>query len=286
MKNTSMKRIRFLHIPKTAGSSFTQCLRRIYGRGEYFFGFTGNLEGDLNRYAGLDSKDQIKLIAGHSYRIVGIKEIDELPTITFLREPLSRVKSFCQHVWEGKSPHLVKDFPPGQFDLDDFLSSGNEELDNLQVRILTGYRGEIAKHNSRQLIDRAIHILENDIMCFGLTEQFDVSLMLFRQACYWPWPTYRTVNKKKESKRIDFKNGHMEKIRELNAADIKFYETASDFFREKISKNREEMLTWLAEFERHQKVFQMYSWIYGIAGGFHRRLVSPERCSAAFRSDG
>jgi hypothetical protein len=279
-----MKKIRFLHIPKTAGSSFTQCLRRIYGRGKYFFGFTGNLSADLNRYAGLDSKDRLRLIAGHSFRIVGIKEIDELPTITFLREPVSRVKSFCQHVWEGKSPHLLKDFPPGKFCMDDFLRSGDEELNNLQVRILTGYRGAITEMNGQQLIARALHVLKNDIICFGLSEQFDVSLMLFRQIFGWPCPTYRLVNQKNKSKLMHFKDEHVDKIMELNSVDIEFYKSASDFFQDRIAKDREKIFSLLAEFERHQKVFKMYSWLYGIAGNLQRRLFPADGSPSAFRT--
>ncbi len=281
-----MKKLRFFHIPKTAGSSFTVCLRRIYGRGKYFFGFTGNLEEDLERYARIDSKSDIRLFAGHTFGKVGIKRIDELPTITFLREPVSRVKSFCQHVREGKSPHLLKDFPPERFSLDDFLSSGNEELDNLQVRVLTGYRGQITKQNYRQLVTKAVDVLQNDLVSFGITENFDTSLMMFRMVFKWPWPTYRVVNRKRASESLNFKDEHIEKIRELNAADIELYRAASDIFRRRIRENEEEIFRQLAEFGRRQRVFQMYSWIYGIAGGIRKKIAPPEWYVAAHNNRG
>jgi hypothetical protein len=282
----AMGKIRFLHIPKTAGSSFTQCLKRIYGRGRNFFGFTGKINEDLQRYAGLTSKSDIRLFAGHAFRTVGIKEIDRLPTITILREPISRVKSFCQHVHEGKSPHLLRDFPPEGFYLEDFLSSGNEELDNLQVRILTGYRGEITRQNGPQWVAKALEVLKNDITCYGIMENFDFSLMLFRLIFNWPWPTYRIKNRKRRSKRIDFKDEHLERIKELNFADIELYNVASGIFYEKINENEEKIHSGLTEFERHQRVFQMYSWIYGIAGRIRRKLDAPERSTAALRTGG
>jgi hypothetical protein len=277
----AMKKLRFLHIPKTAGSSFVQCLRRIYGRGRHFFGFTGFLKEDLKRYSNLDSKSEIRLFAGHFNRIIGIKEIDELQTITFLREPVSRVKSFCQHVWEGKTPQLTKLFPPGRFNLDDFLDSEYFELENLQVRMLTGYQAEITEHNSFQLVDEAVNILKNDITSFGLTEDFDTSLMMFRDIFKWPWPTYRKTNIKKKSKLITLRDEHIEKIRKLNHADIEFYKAASEIFRERTKNNKEQISSSLSEFERHQRIFQMYSWIYGIAGSIRKKIAPPEWYIAA-----
>jgi hypothetical protein len=217
---------------------------------------------------------------------VGIKEIDELPTITFLREPISRVKSFCQHVREGKSPHLLKDHPPERFSLSNFLYSGNEELNNLQVRVLTGYRGEFTEQNCRQLVGKAIDALQNDLASFGLTENFDTSLMMFRAAFNWPWPTYRVINTRKKSKRLIFKDEHIAKIKELNSADILLYKAASDIFQVRADNKKDEITVWLKEFKRHQKIFQMYSWIYGIAGRIRIRLVPPEWYVAAHRDSG
>jgi hypothetical protein len=280
-KRLAMKKLRFLHIPKTAGSSFVQCLRRIYGRGKHFFGFTGFLKEDLKRYSKLNSKSEINLFAGHFNRITGIKEIDELQTITFLREPVSRVKSFCQHVWEGKTPQLTKLFPPGRFNLDDFLDSDYFELKNLQLRMLTGYQAEITKHNSRQLVEEAVNILKNDITSFGLTESFDTSLMLFREIFKWPWPTYRKMNIKKKSNLIDIRSEHIEKIEKLNHADIELYKAASVIFHARIKNNKEQISSALSEFERHQRIFQMYSWIYGILGSIRKKISPPEWYIAA-----
>ncbi|MHC4636632.1 MAG: hypothetical protein ACYTBV_03895 [Planctomycetota bacterium] len=235
----------------------------------------------MKRYSRRHSKADIRLVAGHSNRIVGIPEIDELPTITILREPVSRVKSFCQHVWEGKSNQLTKLFPPGRFNLDDFLDSEYFELKNLQVRMLTGYQAEITDHNASQLVDEAVNIVRNGITSFGLTEDFDTSLMLFRDIFKWHWPTYRKVNIKKKSKLITLGDEHIEKIRKLNHADIEFYKAASEIFRERIKNNKEQISSSLAEFKRHQRIFQMYSWIYGIAGSLRKKIAPPEWYIAA-----
>src|SRR5262249_50440355 len=97
-----MDRIRFLHIPKTAGTSFFACLRLFYP-GETLF-FADDWRKDIEWYQLLDPshRERIALVGGHAPRITGEAGIDTLPTVTLLREPVSRVKSFCQHVSEGK----------------------------------------------------------------------------------------------------------------------------------------------------------------------------------------
>ncbi len=105
--------IQFLHIPKTAGSSFKYALLNVY-RFKPYFEFDGNLEKDLIRLNSLSEKKcrKIHVVTGHAHRSTGVEWIDNMPTITFLREPVSRVKSYCRHVSEGKSKHLVEQFAP------------------------------------------------------------------------------------------------------------------------------------------------------------------------------
>ncbi len=93
-----MDKIRLLHIPKTGGTSLQECLGRIY-QGPRFL-FSGDLKKDLEAYRemGPEKQANIVLFAGHSPRITGIPGIDDLPTITLFRDPVCRVKSFCQHV--------------------------------------------------------------------------------------------------------------------------------------------------------------------------------------------
>ena len=107
------------------------CLVKLYGP---FFRFTGHLSADLERFRSLSGEDRhaLRLMVGHAPRITGESEVDDLPTITFLRDPIERVKSLCQHLSEGKNPDLRHSFPPENFCLDALLASGAIELDNFQ----------------------------------------------------------------------------------------------------------------------------------------------------------
>jgi hypothetical protein len=84
-----MNRLRFLHIPKTAGSTFTGCLAYQYF-GKRHFSFTGHYQADINRFMSLSTskKQKIALFTGHAPILTGIDIADNAKTITFLREPV------------------------------------------------------------------------------------------------------------------------------------------------------------------------------------------------------
>ena len=232
-----MDRLRFLHIPKTAGSTFTTCLDYQYS-GKGLFVFKGAIVYDIERYNALPEQERqnIVLFAGHAPMFTGVEEIDKAKTITFLRNPVSRVKSFLQHIYEGKSPEYLKD---GPFDLDKFLESGAEDLFNLQTKMLIN-KGRFAssllidsmpKTDARDL---ALNNLFNLIAEFGLQEYFDESLVLFARALNWSTPFYTSVNQKDAHRLLEFKQHHLDRIAELNSIDIEIFNAAKAKFLTKL----------------------------------------------------
>jgi hypothetical protein len=197
---------------------------------------------------------RISLFAGHSPRLTGVPEIDRLPIITLLRDPVEQVKSHCQHVSAGKTPYWRQLYPPGTFELDDFLESGHLVLLNLQSRMLLGDRDHRAiTGDTAALVDEALHVLQNDIECFGIVEEFDTSLMLFRRRLGWEqWPACRQLNVTSESRRLVFSSSQIAKIGALNAVDIQVYEGALRLFREQTAAMWELLQTDLTEFKAHQ----------------------------------
>jgi Sulfotransferase family len=232
-----MKRLRFLHIPKTAGSTFTSILYRQF-HDKKRFEFTGrNLDVDVRRFQALSDKDRENtiLFIGHTLLRTGIPEVDYATTITFLRRPLDRVQSFCQHVYEGKSPYLRNDFPPESFNLDLFLDSGNEELANLQTKLLIEDGSLISSSVFNRLPastarDLALESLHKNIAFFGLSEYFDESLFLLSSALNWKTPLYATRNQKSRTRQIVFEQRQLDRIAELNQIDIEVYKVAQDNF--------------------------------------------------------
>ena len=234
-----MKRLRFLQIPKTAGTTFNHILFRQY-YGKPSFSFSGDPAADIARYEAISDRDKqnIALFIGHAPIVTGVIDADNAMTITFLRDPISRVKSFCQHVAEGKSPYLIHDFPTETFDLDQFLESGNQELSNLQTKMLInknvgGFSNSLIDNMSgEQARETALDNLYNKISHFGIQEFFDESLILLGSALNWKMPYYFERNKKNTKKQIRFEERHIEKIASLNSIDIAVYQQAKARFLE------------------------------------------------------
>jgi hypothetical protein len=228
--------LRFLHIAKTAGTTFRAVLENAY-RGRAVFAFTGDSSIDLpacRAFLG-DHDGEEMLFLGHAPVRTGISEVDAVPTITILRDPIDRVCSFCRHVAEGKSPHLAERFPAGCFDLDEFLASGDPELSNLQTKmllntvhcaddtVLCGVSGEAA-------VGEAVDVLARRLICFGVQDFFDESLILFSTRLSWGLPLYKPQNRPRTGGGLCFGDHHLRRIAEMNPLDILVYARARAMF--------------------------------------------------------
>jgi hypothetical protein len=121
----------------------------------------------------------------------------------------------------------------------------------------------VEKLSSSELKDKALENLFEKVTCFGLQEFFDESLILFADKLGWRMPFYETFNRKDPSHLLDFKPHHIEKIAELNAIDIQFYEKAQERFTSIINSsnyNKEQ----LDRFRRFQRIASPILRIYGL----------------------
>lgn len=248
-------KIRFLHIPKTAGSTFDECLFLQYLRPYLLrrqFVFSGDFDSDRKRFEALSpaARSRIALCTGHAPRVTGLAEIDALPTVALLRHPVTRVKSFCQHVSEGKSPNIYCRERDGLFDLDQFLASGRIQLENFQSRVVLGEQGyQLRPGNRGELARLAMTLLQSEFACFGITEDFDSSLLLFRRVLGWEgWPLYRSRNISSERARLHFDARHIARIEQLNALDLALYELAREAFYQQMSLLCPQLEEQLAQF--------------------------------------
>ena len=249
-------KIRFLHIPKTAGSTFDDCLFIEYLRAYLLrqrFTFTGDIVADQARYRNLSPRirQRIVICAGHAPRITGLSEIDSLPTVTLLRNPLERVKSFCRHVSEGKSP-LIHSDGHQCFDLDEFLASGRIQLNNFQSRMLLGETGyALPPGSDEHLAQRAVELLRSELSCFGITEELERSLLMFRQVLGWrKLPIYRSRNSSNPQAMVNFEQRHIERIISLNQVDIRMYELATKLFYRQLAERCPDLEGELARFRQ------------------------------------
>lgn len=247
MPPTGSQTVRFLHVPKTAGTSVNGILETIYTAFE-IFDFSGDVTSDLVRLRALAPADRsrLRLFRGHAPRYLREPDVDQARTFTLLREPVARVVSFCRHVAEGKSDYLRSSFPPEGFDLDKFLGSGCEELSNFQSRMLLG-EGDYASIDSlrddpRALQDRLVKVI-NGLRLAGIQEKFEESMLLLGRCFGWRVDLPRKrLNQAVSSREVHFSARHLERIRQLNDLDAKIYRLASETLSGLIKRNRGKLL--------------------------------------------
>lgn len=207
------------------------------------FLFTGSHQQDKKRFEELPEKEKrnIVLFTGHAPITTGIIEADEAVLFTVLREPVSRVISFCRHVAEGKSPYLRREQSTQvrPFDPDAFLRSGNWELSNLQTKMLINTEScadpsLLKRMTPAEALDAASENLFNTIDAFGIQELFDESLLLFSRRYKWKLPFYTRRNIKGSEDRFHIENRHLEMIQELNTIDADLYTRARKRFSERL----------------------------------------------------
>ncbi len=203
------------------------------------FAFSGNIQADQARLRKLDAgaRARLELFLGHAPYRTGLADVDAAPTITMVRQPVARVESFCQHVSEGKSPVIHKSPRGPAMDLDAFLSEDRVQLHNFQSRILLGNGSyQLPSGTVEELAGRALQVLTEAVTAFGITEEFDRSLLLLWRMMGWKRkPVYRLRNTADPMRQLTFAPRHLERIRELNQIDHLLYEGAKTLFQQRLA---------------------------------------------------
>lgn len=232
MNSKNARPIRLVHIPKTAGTTVASGLLRKCGRKQrYVFGSSGSSEKEKFDKLDAAKRASIKVFIGHSLFETGVPEADDARLVTYLREPVSRVKSFIRHVAAGKSGYIQPTSRDGKFSVDEFLESGNLELSNLQTKVLINRdrlesNAKIDELGEDKALELATHRLLNETTAFGLNENFDEGWVAIWTALGMKPPLYAILNKRPDEERIVFTDAQVERIKQLNQLDLNLYKTA------------------------------------------------------------
>ena len=203
----------FLHIPKTAGTTFRFILESTFGISNCH---TNQTKRESFRQSDLDFAKmffpRLRAIAGHNLVDPLQLAVGQHPFyMTFMREPVMRAISHYQdwvlrgHIKTGFEECLRK----------------NEDLENLQVKLMAGGRD----------LDKAKRFLEK-CHFVGFTENFDLSLHLLERIC----PYKLDLNYKRKvvardnsvKKTLMADSRMMELAREYNKLDIELHRFAVD----------------------------------------------------------
>ncbi len=243
-----------LHIPRNAGTTLGRLLRRKIGtwppwrvlRHRSVLGFYGR--GDwARRLSAIEAmppgaRRRVRLFEGH----FGWGVHERLPGpstyVTMLREPVDRALSVYYHLRQER--HIA----PG-VTLEEFSGGGADPqrvwwIDNAQVRYLSGEVGRIVDvprgKCTRAMLDVALERLRRDDVFFGLTEQFDASMVLLRRALGWRschWVAANAAAGRRSVNEVD--PAVIERLRGLNQLDLELFRRAEAIFNERLDAGGE-----------------------------------------------
>ncbi|WP_367389476.1 sulfotransferase family 2 domain-containing protein [Lewinella sp. LCG006] len=215
-----------IHIPKTAGTSFRNTLKQVYGEEKV-------VRLDINRsskevrinellFTKPELPSKIKVIHGH-FSIANLKQcffIDECtPMITWLRDPVDRVISNYFYLCKRLAEELEEE------------KKGLNILSKLQRSLIEYARDEISRNRISKFLSGA---QLTDFIFVGIQEHYDADLADLANLLDWPTAKAFLHNVTGSSYEVD--KGTRDEIARLNTLDMDLYHTALEMRENRLSK--------------------------------------------------
>lgn len=259
------RRLVFLHIPKTAGTTLHTILRRQYSVENRFEIDALDLEASLTKYRSLskDQAEQITLIHGHC----ADRLYDWIPApydvCAFFRDPIDHVLSsfaYLKRATWNPTHHVVKNMETIEEFVEFRQKTGN---DSPQARYLAGltihHSEDFRDVDSQEIRKRAFHHLKALSLVFDL-DHFDEALLILKRQFNWRTPYYRVQNvSRKLIVRDALSEDCLAKIKSLVEVDLDIYEEARNRMRHDFGD-----LLDSVSFKRSLKKFQSANKLLGL----------------------
>jgi hypothetical protein len=237
----------FIHIPKTAGQTFSSVLNRAYpGSAIYdLYGYGSAIPDAAARLRMMDEaqKAQLQLIRGHYEFGLHMALPQPATYITFLRDPVERVISLYYYLLRDPLHPLYDVLHTQRISLEAFASSdAMSHLTNVQVQYLSGLKQTYDPQSpDPALLPLAIQNL-TQFCVVGIAEQFDRSLILMQRRFGWRHVHYRRRNVTPGSTRKDALPARViEMIAERNSLDVALYHAGQELFEQSAREYGDEL---------------------------------------------
>lgn len=258
----------FVHIPKTAGTTFREILDRQFTPAQ-IRRVGPDFQAGINRIKALPraEKDRIGCISGHlPYGLHASFDNRPVNYISFVRDPVDRVIS--EYLYFRKKPELL-----ALIGLDrtrkltphDYLHYLREVgMDNFQTRILSGHDnmlehvlppyGPLPAELGATFIDRLL----DDYAFIGTVELFDESLVLMQQLFDWQSIRYVSRNVAETgSEKQQLKQALGEEIGRLNDLDSLLYRKVTARITDRINAGEK---AFERQLHQHRRRNSCYGW--------------------------
>jgi hypothetical protein len=241
----------YLHVPKCGGTTINSVLRSNFGESERFYVNPSNVSTSRQQLAGRSESERRSLKLLHGHLSYGWHELlpQDATYFTMIRDPVARVVSHYNYVRfrTDHSHYLRETVQKEDMSIAEYVTSGIcDEMNNGMVRLLAGVEDIVQEPygesdlpygtNDPALLDRALNNLEDHFAAVGLQEQFDESLLLFRDRLGLQSISYQRKNtggRHYDKVRPDTED--LEAIRSYNQLDRKLYQAVQNRFEEEIS---------------------------------------------------
>ncbi len=217
-----------MHVPKTAGSTLWNSLKRVYPEAQRLVVHEGTGRGDVSA---LTDAERAKLSLVHGHFSFGMHRSFGQASryLCFLRDPVDRFVSLYYYVRSSLQHPLHAAVMASNMGLAEFAESGlAPDLDNCQTRMLSGRPETHFTRGTEACTDidlqRALQHIDSHFCFIGLTERFEQGRYLLQRILgrTLPRPVRRNVTTVRPT--VEALDAHTRAIIERNSAyDLELY---------------------------------------------------------------
>ena len=180
------KRLIFVHVPRTGGTTLDRIVARNYSGSQTFAFVASDMAGSIARYRALDERRRgsLRLFTGHV--AFGLDQIvGPADYMTMLRDPVERAVSIFEYI--ARRPSHPLHAQARQMTLTAFLDSElYGHASNGQCKLLSGVELEAPPAPADAgTLELAWENLRSRFVAVGLTERYDESLLVYRHRLGW-----------------------------------------------------------------------------------------------------